>query len=341
MSSIVRAALLAGSSLALLVHSLAAPVVAQNKMYWTDSDANRIWSANRDGTAAAPLITLAAGSEPRGIAVDANHGHIYWTENGTNRIRRADLADGANVFDLPITGLLFPADIELDLISGKLYWADRDAHQIRRSNLDGTDNQLILDFPGASNNASPYFLALDVPAGQLYWSNFDAGAIRRAGLDGAGQTNVVIGLDRARDMAIDPAAARIYWADRDTRLIQRQNLDTTARQNLYGPTGLTLPHGVALDTNAGFIYWADSDGRTVFRGSLDGSTAMTPLVGAAAGLLNPWDIALDTVVIPEPATGVVAGAIAIVAAVGQIRRRRHPKSARNLAKTPLRSCGRL
>jgi DNA-binding beta-propeller fold protein YncE len=301
----VRAALFAGCWVLSFASWFAGPAGAQNKMYWTDSDANRVWSANRDGTAAAPLITLAAGSEPRGIAVDANHGHIYWTENGTNRIRRANI-DGSNIIDLPITGLNFPADIELDLIHNKLYWADRDARQIRRSNLDGSGAETILDFPGATNNESPYFLALDVAADHLYWSPFDARHIRRATLDGAAQLTVVHDLDRARDMAIDPAGGKIYWADRDTRLIQRQNLDGTVRQNLYGPGGLTLPHGVALDTDAGFVYWADSDGRTVFRGSLDGSTPLTALVGPAAGLLNPWDVALDTVVIPEPATAVLA-----------------------------------
>jgi hypothetical protein len=39
---------------------------------------------------------------------------------------------------------------------------------------------------------------------------------------------------------------------------------------------------------------------------------MTPLVGVAAGLVNPWDIALDTVVIPEPAMGLLAGLVAII-----------------------------
>jgi len=310
--------------------------IAQNKMYWTDSDANRVWSANRDGTNAAVLITLAVGSEPRGIAVDANHGHVYWTENGTNRIRRADL-DGTNIFDLPITGLLFPADIELDLINNKLYWADRDAHQIRRSNLDGTSPETLINLPGASTDRSPYFLALDVPVDRLYWSELNNTIIHRATLDGTGDMTYAGGLVRARDMAVDAAAGKIYWADRDARLIQRQNLDGTLRETLHGPTGLTRPHGVALDTEAGFVYWADSDGRTIFRGSLDGSTPMSPLVTAAAGLLNPWDIALDTIVIPEPAMSGLAALLVAAAAAGFVGRRRERKNPRNSAKNTPRN----
>jgi hypothetical protein len=180
------------SSIALVTSLVASGARAADALYWTDSGANQIWQSNLDGTDAHVLLPLAAGADPRGIALDSIAGHIYWTENGTNRILRANL-DGSNVTSLNIAGLGFPADIELDLAAGKLYWADRDTDQIRRSNLDGSSPETILNLPAAGNNAAPYFISLDLAAGKLYWSDFDGSAIHRANLDGTASENVVTG----------------------------------------------------------------------------------------------------------------------------------------------------
>lgn len=286
-----------------------ASAIAQNRIYWTDSTTNQIWRANWDGSDASAIINLAVGSEPRGIAVDSLHAHVYWTENGTNRIRRSDL-DGGNIVNLPLTGLVFPADLELDVENNLLYFADRDLEHLRRANLDGTNHQLVRDLSAGTAAQAPYFVELDLVNDKLYWSDFNNTIIRRSNLDGTGSETVITGQIRVRDMAIDPAAGVIYWADRDSRLIQRQNLNGSGRTTLYGPTGLTLPHGVAIDPASGLIIWADSDGRTVFRGSLDGTAPMQVL--ASIGLQNPWDVDLYYAPIPEPSS-VLLGLVGLAA----------------------------
>lgn len=264
-----------------------ATVFGAAHVYWSDSDAATLWRANEDGSAASVIVPLAAGAEPRGIAIDEAAGFFYWAENGTNRIRRAGL-DGAGPQDIITTGLVFPADIEIDVAAGKLYWADRDLDIIRRANLDGSGAETIVSVPAPGNTAAPYFLELDPARNKLYWSDFDSGIIHRANLDGSAMENFVSGLDRVRDIEI--LNDMIYWTDRDTRLVQRQNLNGTGRETLYGPSGLVLPHGLALDPSSGFLYIADADGGQVYRGDLAGATALEPI--GPVSLQNPWDVAL-------------------------------------------------
>jgi hypothetical protein len=142
--------------------------------------------------------------------------------------------------------------------------------------------------PAPGNNGAPYFLELDPDRNKMYWSDFDSGIIHRANLDGSSPEAFVSGLDRVRD--IEVLNDMIYWTDRDTRLVQRQNLDGTGREALYGPSGLTLPHGLALDSASGFLYIADADGGQVYRGALDGAAALEPI--GPASLQNPWDVAI-------------------------------------------------
>jgi hypothetical protein len=283
------------ASLALVQAIPTLSVCAATRVYWSDSDASKLWSSAADGGGASVLVTLAAGAEPRGIAVAAEAGFLYWTENGTNRIRRAGL-DGASPEDVISSGLGFPADIEIDPASGKLYWADRDLDVIRRASLDGTGVETVVSVPAPGNNGAPYFLELDVTAGKLYWSDFDSGIIHRANLDGSLPENFITGLDRVRDIKV--LDDMIYWTDRDTRLVQRQRLDGLQRETLHGPAGLVLPHGLALDSSSGRLYVADADGAQVVIGDLDGAGSTLPI--AASGLQNPWDVDLFMEGPPKP-----------------------------------------
>jgi DNA-binding beta-propeller fold protein YncE len=240
-----------------------ASVAMASQIYLSDSDAAKIWAANSDGSDARVVVSLAAGAEPRGIAVDPNGAMLYWAENGTNRIRRAPV-DGGSVEDVISSGLGFPADLEIDTVAGKLYWADRDLDVIRRANLDGSAMETVISVPANGNDTAPYFLELDVARGHLYWSDFNSGVIHRALLAGSSPEEVVTGLDRVRDIGV--YAGQLYWNDRDAAVVQRENLDGSGRETLFGPTGLTLPHGLALDGISGELYFTDSDGRQIFGG---------------------------------------------------------------------------
>lgn len=279
---------------------LAAPGAARaDDLYWTDNDDSRIYRAALDGTNRQVVLSLGAGVDPRGIAVDGVSGHMYWAENGTNRIRRANL-DGSNAITIVAANLAFPADVELDLAAGKIYWADRDLDWIRRANLDGTGVETIVNLPAAGNTTAPYFLELDPAGGKLYWSDFDSGIIHRANLaDGSTIENIVTGLDRVRDVVLDAPAGKLYWNDRDTHLVQRQNVGGGGRETLYGPAGLVEPHGLVLHDATSALFWADGEGRFVGSGSKNGGVAFTSIASGPAPF-HPWDIDIALAPIPEP-----------------------------------------
>ena len=181
------------------------------KMYWTNSDRNRIQRANLDGSQVAHLITTGVWS-PKGIALHVGRGKMYWTADravttstststsisGRGKIQRANL-DGSKVEDLITTGLGYLKGIALDVGRGKMYWV-----------ADG---------------------------------GFGPDKIQRANLDGS-QVEPLITSRRATGIALDGGRGKMYWTT--SRKIQRANLDGSQVEDLI-TTGLSDPYGLALD----------------------------------------------------------------------------------------------
>jgi hypothetical protein len=91
------------SAVMVLLANLKGTAFGTVQVFWSDSDASTVWRANGDGSNSSTILPLAAGAEPRGIAIDATSGFLYWAENGTNRIRRAGL-DGSSPQDIVTSG---------------------------------------------------------------------------------------------------------------------------------------------------------------------------------------------------------------------------------------------
>jgi DNA-binding beta-propeller fold protein YncE len=302
---------------------LAGPSTAlADDIYWTDNDDSRIYRSALDGSNRQIVLSLGAGVDPRGIAIDSAAGLMYWAENGTNRIRRANL-DGSNPTTIVGTNIAFPGDVELDLAAGKIYWSDRDLDWIRRANLDGTGVETVLNLPAGGNTTAPYFLELDPAGGKIYWSDFDNGVIHRANLsNGSGVENIVTGLDRVRDIVLDAAGGKLYWNDRDTRTVQRENLGGGSRETLFGPAGLVEPHGLVLHDATNTLYFADGEARLIGSGSKNGGGPFS-IVSSGAAPFHPWDIDIALTPIPEPhslATVVVGSLMLTVYGRRRLRR---------------------
>ena len=74
------------------------------KMYWINTESNKIQRANLDGSGVEDLVE---GLDfPFDLALDVAAGKMYWTDFHTNKIQRANL-DGSGVEDL-VEGLDFP-----------------------------------------------------------------------------------------------------------------------------------------------------------------------------------------------------------------------------------------
>ena len=202
------------------------------KMYWTDSETDRIQRANLDGTEVEDLVTTGL-YDPRGLALDVGGGKMYWAEY--RKIKRANL-DGAGVEDLVTTGLSAPMGLALDVGGGKMYWTDLTTRKIHRANLDGTEVEDLV-----TTGRRPRGLALDVGGGKMYWtvgSGEPYDKIHRANLDGTEVEDLVTtGFNSLWGLALDVGGGKMYWTDPGAKKIQRANLDGTEVEDLV--TGLS------------------------------------------------------------------------------------------------------
>jgi Calx-beta domain len=292
---------------AFLLLGLALASGAGAAVYWSNSTAAAIGSANNDGTAVNQAFI--GVSRPRGVASDG--AHVYWTNGADRSIGRANL-DGTVVNPNFITGVDTSA-VAVD--AAHVYWDNRDG-SIGRANLDGTGvNPSFIPQVGA-------VFGVAVDGAHVYWSTF--GSIGRANLDGTGANQNFILFDPLLDqpcgVAVD--AGHLYWANA-LGTIGRANLDGTgANANFVqaGQAGQDLTCGVAVDS--AHLYWArgalnpPDTGDGIGRANLDGTganqtfiTTPQPLgvaVDAAIQAAQPSRISLDDVSAKEGDAGQTA-----------------------------------
>ena len=199
---------------AFLLLGLALASGADAAVYWSNSTASTIGSANNDGTAVNQAFIDV--SRPRGIASDG--AHVYWT-NGAD-IGRANI-DGTGVNQNFITGVDASA-VAVD--AAHVYWDTRDG-SIGRANLDGTGvNQSFIPQVGA-------VFGVAVDRAHVYWSTF--GSIGRANLDGTGANQNFILFDPLLDLPCGVAvdAGHLYWANSLGRVLRIKPSEETAEAN--------------------------------------------------------------------------------------------------------------
>lgn len=220
------------------------------KMYWTDTNASVIWSANLNGSGA-QIVLDDFGQQPLGIALDVASGKMYWTD--AEGVKRAAL-DGTKPELLakgPARGF-----IALDLVAQQMYWADLPSGDIKTATM--TAEPAVTNV--VTKQSCPFGIAVDHAGGKVYWLDLEINefnekqkckkedAVLRANLDGS---NVQPLLERpgagfGGGLAIDPAAGRIYWSEAEARDIGVSNLDGSQAQTLLG-TGEDIPEGLAVD----------------------------------------------------------------------------------------------
>lgn len=149
-----------------------------NKVIWTDFEADLVRRANFDGSAPE---TLVVGNGPASLAIDAVKGKIYWTEIVSGSVRRANL-DGSTPETIA-TNQGNPSGIVVDVVNERVYWTSASQNLIRRANLDGSAQTNIV----AGLNSPPRGLSLG--QGRLFWVS-DSGAVLQALIDGSGQTSL-------------------------------------------------------------------------------------------------------------------------------------------------------
>uniref|UniRef100_G1T5U5 LDL receptor related protein 5 n=1 Tax=Oryctolagus cuniculus TaxID=9986 RepID=G1T5U5_RABIT len=140
------------------------------KLYWTDSETNRIEVANLNGSSRRVLFWQDL-DQPRAIALDPAHGYMYWTDWGeTPRIERAGM-DGSWRKVIVDSDIYWPNGLTIDLEEQKLYWADAKLSFIHRANLDGSFRQKVVE----GSLTHPF--ALTLSGDTLYWTDWQTRSI--------------------------------------------------------------------------------------------------------------------------------------------------------------------
>ncbi|XP_033011997.1 low-density lipoprotein receptor-related protein 5 isoform X1 [Lacerta agilis] len=140
------------------------------KLYWTDSETNRIEVANLNGTSRKVLFWQDL-DQPRAIALDPAHGYMYWTDWGeTPRIERAGMDSSVRKIIVD-SDIYWPNGLTIDLEEQKLYWADAKLSFIHRANLDGSFRQKVVE----GSLTHPF--ALTLAGDTLYWTDWQTRSI--------------------------------------------------------------------------------------------------------------------------------------------------------------------
>ncbi|XP_006642533.3 low-density lipoprotein receptor-related protein 5 [Lepisosteus oculatus] len=140
------------------------------KLYWTDSETNRIEVANLNGTSRKVLFWQNL-DQPRAIALDPAHGYMYWTDWGEEpRIERAGM-DGSRREVIVDSDIYWPNGLTIDLEEQKLYWADAKLSFIHRANLNGSNRQTVVE----GTLTHPF--ALTLSGETLYWTDWQTRSI--------------------------------------------------------------------------------------------------------------------------------------------------------------------
>jgi hypothetical protein len=219
---------------------------AGGRMYWTDTNASVIASANLNGTGS-QIVLDDFGGEPLGIALDVANGKMYFTDR--EGVKRANLDGSASELLIKEPARGFCA---LDLTAKRIYWADWPSGEIKSAAMapEAPVTNVVIKQP------APFGVAVDHDGGKVYWLELDLNKkkrerneIRRASLDGT-QLETLIerpGAGFEGGLAIDPVAGKLYWGEAEARDIGVSNLDGSQAQTLFS-TGEAIPVGLAVES---------------------------------------------------------------------------------------------
>ncbi|KAL6038747.1 hypothetical protein STEG23_008240, partial [Scotinomys teguina] len=199
------------------------------KLYWTDSETNRIEVSNLDGSLRKVLFWQEL-DQPRAIALDPSSGaktvtgRVYYLSN-----RRVD-------FQIYFLGKY------------EVYFSDKVLENSTEEENGFFQSSRILDFEIQESTELINMF--------MYWTDWgEVPKIERAGMDGSSRL-VIINTEIywPNGLTLDYEERKLYWADAKLNFIHKSNLDGTNRQAVVKGS---LPHPFALTLFEDTLYWTD------------------------------------------------------------------------------------
>jgi DNA-binding beta-propeller fold protein YncE len=221
--------------------------------------------------------TVATGSFPTGIAVDAAGGKVYWADNETDSITRANL-DGSSpeVVYRSSDPYSNPNGIAIDHDAGKLFWTE--SNVVKCAGLEGSS-------PAVLYTAS-FPTGVSVASGKVFFTDNMTGSMSRGDYAGDAPTVFTLSTDAFSNPSAVAIAGDVFWAEAGG--VYRMAQDGSARVQLATPA---FPGGVAIEPASHRIYYTDNIDDTVSYVSADGS-GRTAVYKATDAFSNPRGVAI-------------------------------------------------
>ncbi|MEP7197158.1 MAG: hypothetical protein ABI851_11620 [Saprospiraceae bacterium] len=247
------------------------------RMFYSESDNKRIFSANLDGTDIKEIIYLNSGlASILGIDIDPINNKIYWVNNGQNKIQRANL-DGTGIEDI-VKNMNNPYNVIVESNTGKIYWSASD--QIGSSNANGSNVKVLVN----SNINHPEFLVLDSIQNILYWSDPLKGSIEQFNLIENKRSGLIsnYGSFFAKNIAYDGLNGLLFILSND--YLVKHNPDGSNAEKMLVTATFTPSDekALCLDVLNKLVYYFDVNGKLLYRnydGSNEKEIVKTPDIG--------------------------------------------------------------
>uniref|UniRef100_A0A4W6FVJ7 Low density lipoprotein receptor-related protein 5 n=1 Tax=Lates calcarifer TaxID=8187 RepID=A0A4W6FVJ7_LATCA len=264
------------------------------KLYWTDSETNRIEVANLDGTSRKVLKVIVNVDIywPNGLTIDLVEQKLYWADAKLSFIHRANLDGSAR--ETVVEGTL-THPFALTLSEETLYWTDWQTRSIHACNKHSGDKtreilsgiyspmdiqvlepyrQPYIQTPCSDNNGGCSHLCLLSPVQPFYSCACPTGVQ----LKPDGKT-------------CKPGAEQVLLLARRTDL-RRISLDLPDFTDIVLQVD-DIRHAIAIDYDPveGYVYWTDDEVHAIRRAHIDGSNAMmlvTTEINHPDGIAVDW-----------------------------------------------------
>ncbi|XP_054165416.1 low-density lipoprotein receptor-related protein 6-like [Oppia nitens] len=142
------------------------------KLYWTDSETNRIEVSDFDGVNRKVLFWKDL-DQPRAIALSPKDGLMFWTDWGEMpKIERSSM-DGESITRTVLVkdNILWPNGLTIDYEAKRVYWAEAKFNFISSMDFSGSNQKVVV-----SDNM-PHPFAITMIHDIIYWTDWTTKAI--------------------------------------------------------------------------------------------------------------------------------------------------------------------
>jgi hypothetical protein len=257
------------------------------RIFYSEPDNKKIFSANLDGSDLKELIYINSGlASIKGIDIDPINNKLYWANTGQGKIQRANL-DGTGIEDI-IKNITQPQDVIIEANTGNIYWTERG--QIASSNTNGSNVKILVD----STIYSSGFLLLDSIQHYLYWSDPLKGSIEKYDIIANKRIGLISNYHPIYDkqVAYDGLNEILYILSEGFLVKHNPDGSNADKISANAPSNHTNLNIMCLDVLNKRVYYFDINGKLLYR-NYEGSNEQEIVKSPDIGRFSASDLIFD------------------------------------------------